>query len=66
MLLTPAVALAQALRADLNDPLVKLDAGGHTALVRALAFTGDGKTLFSAGDDKTIRVWNWREARSTR
>ena len=65
-LLAPVAAVAQALPADINEPLIKLDSGGHTALVRALIFTQDGKTLFSAGDDKTIRVWNWRERRTDR
>ena len=32
--------------------------GGHSAAVRCLAFSTDGKWLFSGGDDKTIRVWD--------
>ena len=32
--------------------------GGHSAAVRALAFSTDGKWLFSGSDDKTIRVWD--------
>jgi WD40 repeat protein len=31
---------------------------GHTDDVRALAFSPDGKTLVSGGEDRTIRQWN--------
>ena len=31
---------------------------GHSAAVRALVFSTDGKWLFSGSDDKTIRIWD--------
>ncbi|MGD1807622.1 AAA-like domain-containing protein [Dapis sp. BLCC M126] len=31
---------------------------GHQAIVSAIAISPDGQTIASAGDDKTIKVWN--------
>jgi WD40 repeat protein/tetratricopeptide (TPR) repeat protein len=41
-----------------GSPQLMLDTGGHTALIKGLIFTPDGKQLVSAGDDKVIRVWD--------
>jgi WD40 repeat protein len=47
-------------------PLLMLDTGGHMAAIRGLTFTPDGKNLISAGDDKVIRVWDWRAGKTVR
>jgi WD40 repeat protein len=47
-------------------PLLMLDTGGHMALIRSVAFTPDGKHLVSAGEDKVIRVWDWRAGKTIR
>ena len=54
-------------RAEPKDvPILQLDTGGHMALINGLAFTPDGKFLVSAGDDKVIRVWDWRAGKTVR
>ncbi len=40
------------------EPLLELDTGGHLGMVRGLLYTPDGREIVTAGDDKTIRVWD--------
>ena len=47
-------------------PILRLDTGGHMAVIKAVAFTLDGKYVVSAGDDKVIRVWDWRAGKTVR
>ena len=41
-----------------DEPWLRIDAGGHTASVRALAFLPDSLRLCSAGLDKNVEIWN--------
>jgi WD40 repeat protein len=40
-----------------TDPVLRLDAGAHTAVINKLAVTRDGK-LLTVSDDKTARLWS--------
>ncbi|HTN74661.1 MAG TPA: WD40 repeat domain-containing protein, partial [Pirellulaceae bacterium] len=42
---------------DEGEPVLRLEAGGPTSYVTALAFSPDGQTLFAGSWDKTVRVW---------
>jgi len=65
--LATLVLTAPAFAADLpRDPLLMIDSGGHTALVRSLLFTKDGQRIVSAADDKSVRIWNWRAGKTER
>ncbi len=47
-----------AAQASGNSPRLVLEAGGHSAIIRKLLFTADGRELVSVSDDKTMRVWS--------
>jgi len=51
------------------NPVLRVQAGGPTSLVNALAFSADGRTLYTSGWDKVVHVWRldakdewWRAA----
>ncbi|MBI1918389.1 MAG: hypothetical protein HYS12_27170 [Planctomycetes bacterium] len=52
-----AGATAQVVPPGDKAPILRLEAGGPTAYVTALAFSPDGKRLYAAGFDKVVRVW---------
>src|SRR5438128_6899855 len=56
-LLSAAIAPAQVVAPGDKAPILRLEAGGPTAYVTALAFSPDGKRLYAAGFDKVVRVW---------
>ncbi len=68
-------ALAVALRRALSGPILDVfDAGsglkigrlsGHTDAIRSLAFSGDGRWLLSASDDRTVSAWDALELASS-
>jgi len=47
-------------------PLLSLDPGGHQSIIQSLAFTPDGKSIVSAGDDKVIRIWDLQAEKTVR
>ena len=55
LLLLPTFLVAQEPK---QKPLLSLDVGGHTAPVFATFFAPDGKSLWSAAEDRTIRQWD--------
>jgi WD40 repeat protein len=54
------LAAAVPARADepADKPILVLDAGGHTALVRKVLFTPDAREVITVSEDKTIRFWD--------
>ncbi|MGE0240194.1 MAG: caspase family protein [Parvibaculaceae bacterium] len=46
-----------------SEPQLRVEAGMHTAIVRHVALSADGKRMVSASYDKTIRVWSLPEGR---
>jgi WD40 repeat protein len=45
-----------------TTPQLRVEPGGHTSLIAAMAVAPGGKTLVTGGWDKTIRVWSLETA----
>ena len=63
---TVAVVLTAAANStSAADPPEPVILKGHTTAVSAVAWAADGKTVATAGDDRTIRVWDPATGRQT-
>lgn len=54
---------AQSFKAPDPAPILRVETGMHTTLIRRLAVDAPRNRLITAGDDKTARVWQMPEAR---
>jgi len=61
-----SVAFLLVVAAHAEDPRLVIESGGHTATIKSVMFNRDGKYLVSAGDDKTVRVWDVTTGRVAR
>jgi WD40 repeat protein len=46
-----------------SGPILKIEAGMHTALIRQIATDAQNRFLVTGSEDKTVRVWNIHDGR---
>lgn len=51
------ILLLIAASANAAEPVLRIDAGMHTATIRRVGVDSKGKMLATASDDKTVRLW---------
>lgn len=60
----PALAQQSSKKTDLFDrPVLTVDAGRHTGMIRSQAVDREGKYAVTGGDDRTLRVWALKDGR---
>ncbi|WP_119388924.1 caspase family protein [Taklimakanibacter lacteus] len=57
------MALATSAQELPKEPMLRIDGGMHTASIRRLDVSADGKILVTGSEDKTVRVWSLPEGR---
>lgn len=65
----PRLEAERAIRLRETPPeaaILRLDAGMHTAAIRRIAVSGDGRMLATASHDKTVKLWALPEGRLVR
>ncbi len=61
--LLPWVATPAAAREPSTDPILRVEAGMHSTLIRRVAVDAPRQRLVTCSDDKTVRVWQMPQAR---
>jgi len=46
-----------------QEPILRIDPGRHTAMIRRIDIDADERFIVSSGDDKTARLWSARDGR---
>src|SRR5437868_1646805 len=63
LLIGSAIASADELP---KEPQLRIDGGMHTASIRRLDVSADGKILVTGSEDKTVRIWSLPDGRLLR